>query len=318
MARAGQREGGHNDMRLHNILETYPRDELFQIGEDELLKIALGVLHLSDRPRVKLFVRRDPSRPLHLDPALSAARTLRRGAARRASARMLAQAFGGHVSAYYPSFSDAPLARVHYIIGVEPGAHLEPDDIAARGGDRPGRAHLGVDASRRRCAPSGRRAQAAALLARYGPASRPATATATPRRGAGRPRRHARAGPDRRSPSAPSARPAIRRAASASSSTTEGRAARAGRRAADPRQHGPEGAGRGRLRARPAGRRAGAVGLGARVRARRPARRAARLRGRATARSRQAFLAVWSGQAENDGFNRLVLRARRRPGARPP
>ena len=41
---------------------------------------------------------------------------------------MMAQAFGGHVTAYYPSFTDNPLASIHYIIGVEPGAHLEPDE----------------------------------------------------------------------------------------------------------------------------------------------------------------------------------------------
>ncbi|HXQ46420.1 MAG TPA: NAD-glutamate dehydrogenase domain-containing protein, partial [Caulobacteraceae bacterium] len=40
---------------------------------------------------------------------------------------MLAQAYGGRVTAYYPSFTDNPLASVHYIIGVEPGAHLAPD-----------------------------------------------------------------------------------------------------------------------------------------------------------------------------------------------
>ncbi|MGE5500941.1 MAG: NAD-glutamate dehydrogenase, partial [Ignavibacteriales bacterium] len=40
---------------------------------------------------------------------------------------ILAHAFGGHVSAYYPNFSDAPLARVHFIIGVRPGHHAEPD-----------------------------------------------------------------------------------------------------------------------------------------------------------------------------------------------
>ena len=31
MAAAGFAKGSHNAMRLHNILETYPRDELFQI-----------------------------------------------------------------------------------------------------------------------------------------------------------------------------------------------------------------------------------------------------------------------------------------------
>ena len=40
---------------------------------------------------------------------------------------ILAKAWGGRVSAWYPQLSDQPLTRVHYIIGVEPGAHLNPD-----------------------------------------------------------------------------------------------------------------------------------------------------------------------------------------------
>ena len=60
LERAGKTPGSHNHKRLKNILENYPRDELFQIGEDELLDTALGILHLYDRPRIRLFTRRDP------------------------------------------------------------------------------------------------------------------------------------------------------------------------------------------------------------------------------------------------------------------
>ena len=59
LAGSGAAPGSHNYSVLNNILETLPRDEMFQIGELELLSLALGVLHLSDRPRAKAFVRRD-------------------------------------------------------------------------------------------------------------------------------------------------------------------------------------------------------------------------------------------------------------------
>ncbi|HEY1751737.1 MAG TPA: NAD-glutamate dehydrogenase [Caulobacteraceae bacterium] len=126
MARAGLAAGGHNEMRLANILETYPRDELFQTTEDELLATALGVLHLSDRPRVKLFVRRDPFDRFY-SILFFAPRERYDAHLREEVGRRLAEAFGGHISAYYPSYSDAPLARVHYIVGVTPGRHLDPD-----------------------------------------------------------------------------------------------------------------------------------------------------------------------------------------------
>jgi glutamate dehydrogenase len=126
VGRAALPPGSHNAMRLANILETYPRDELFQTGEDELLAIALGILHLSDRPRVKLFVRHDPF-DRFISILLYVPRERYDSTLRERVGRILAQAFGGHVSAYYPSYSDAPLARVHYIIGVTPGRHPDPD-----------------------------------------------------------------------------------------------------------------------------------------------------------------------------------------------
>jgi len=126
MARAGHAVGSHNALRLDNILETYPRDELFQASEDELLQIALGVLHLSDRPRVKLFVRPDPF-DRFISVLFYAPRERYDARLREEVGRLLAEAFGGHVSAYYPNYSDAPLARVHYIVGVTPLQHLDPD-----------------------------------------------------------------------------------------------------------------------------------------------------------------------------------------------
>ncbi|MDR3507169.1 MAG: NAD-glutamate dehydrogenase [Caulobacteraceae bacterium] len=125
LKRAGMTPRGHNDRRLRNILENYPRDELLQIDEDELYDTALKILHLNDRPRVRLFVRRDP-----FDRYLTALLFLPRDSyeadlADRAG-RMLAQAYGGQVQAFYPSFTDAPLARMQYILAVEPGAHPNP------------------------------------------------------------------------------------------------------------------------------------------------------------------------------------------------
>ena len=60
LERAGFAPASHDGKALLHILETYPRDELFQIADDELFDIALGILHLQERQRVALFVRRDP------------------------------------------------------------------------------------------------------------------------------------------------------------------------------------------------------------------------------------------------------------------
>ncbi len=126
MAAAGFAAGSHNAMRLSNILETYPRDELFQVTAEELLPMALGVLHLSDRPRIKLFARRDPFNRF-VSVLFYAPRDRYDERLRRRAGEILAEAFGGGVSAAHATFSDAPLARIHYVIQLEPGAPAAPD-----------------------------------------------------------------------------------------------------------------------------------------------------------------------------------------------
>ncbi|QQQ17440.1 NAD-glutamate dehydrogenase [Brevundimonas vitis] len=129
LARAGKAAGSHNHKRLKNILENYPRDELFQISEDELLRIASGILHLYDRPRIRIFSRRDP-----FDRFVSVLTFIPRerfdASVRERIGRILARAWGGRLSAWYPQLSDAPLVRIHYIIGVTPGEHPCPDHAA--------------------------------------------------------------------------------------------------------------------------------------------------------------------------------------------
>src|SRR5690606_17169918 len=56
---AGFDSSTHSGRALLNVLESYPRDELFQIDVDTLVETALGILQLSERPRTRLFVRKD-------------------------------------------------------------------------------------------------------------------------------------------------------------------------------------------------------------------------------------------------------------------
>ncbi|HEY2179522.1 MAG TPA: NAD-glutamate dehydrogenase [Caulobacteraceae bacterium] len=129
MALAGFAKGSHNAVRLAYILETYPRDELFQVTVEELLTTALDILHLLDRPKIKLFVRRDPY-DRFASILLYAPRERYDERLRERAGQLFAKAFGGHLSACIPSYSEDPLARIHYIIGVPPDGYLNPD-IAA-------------------------------------------------------------------------------------------------------------------------------------------------------------------------------------------
>ncbi|MBL4620649.1 MAG: NAD-glutamate dehydrogenase [Marinicaulis sp.] len=115
------RPGGHNEKALLNILETYPRDELFQADVDSLRETSLGILRLYKRPRVKLFLRRD-----RFDRFVSAFVFIPRDRfnsdTREQVGDLLAKTYNGRVAAFSPSFGDAALVRAHFIIAIEPGA----------------------------------------------------------------------------------------------------------------------------------------------------------------------------------------------------
>ena len=61
IARSGVPADSHTGKELLDVLETYPRDELLQVGADELLPVALAVLHLQERRQTRLFLRQDPT-----------------------------------------------------------------------------------------------------------------------------------------------------------------------------------------------------------------------------------------------------------------
>ncbi len=122
---AGFRAGGHNAKALVHILETFPRDEMFQSDVDTLMETALGILRLFKRPRTKLFLRRD-----RFDRFISALVYVPRdrfsSTVRMGIGDVLAEAFDGYVAAVNPHFGEASLVRVHFIVAIAPGAPEGP------------------------------------------------------------------------------------------------------------------------------------------------------------------------------------------------
>ena len=59
IARAGFDPSSYASRALLNVLENYPRDELFQIDEDTLYHFAIDIMNLSERPRVRALARVD-------------------------------------------------------------------------------------------------------------------------------------------------------------------------------------------------------------------------------------------------------------------
>jgi glutamate dehydrogenase len=123
---AGFEPNSHSGKALINVLENYPRDELFQIDDDLLYDFALAILQLGERPRVRVLPRRD-----RFDRFVSVLVYVPRdrydSRIRAAIGDYLAAAFNGQVRAFYPFFPEGPLVRVHFIIGRAEGETPNPD-----------------------------------------------------------------------------------------------------------------------------------------------------------------------------------------------
>jgi len=121
LAEAGLPPASHDGKALAHILDTYPRDELFQISEEDLFAISQGILRLGERPTVRVFLRFD-----RFDRFVSALVFVPRDRydthARERIHEILAKALNGRLSAATPTIDESVLARVHYIIGRNEGA----------------------------------------------------------------------------------------------------------------------------------------------------------------------------------------------------
>lgn len=117
---SGFSPNSHDGKALIHILETLPRDELFQIGQNELRDMATGILHLQERQKVAMFVRRDPF-GRYVSCLVYVPRERYTTRLRRQLQDVLAAGFGGQVTAFYTQLSDGVLARLHFIVKTEPG-----------------------------------------------------------------------------------------------------------------------------------------------------------------------------------------------------
>jgi glutamate dehydrogenase len=124
--RAGFDPNSHSGKALVNVLENYPRDELFQIDEDLLYDYALTILQLGERPRPRVLPRRD-----RFDRFVSVLVYVPRdrydSRIRAMIGDYLAATYKGVVRAFYPFFPEGPLVRVHFIIGRDEGETPSPD-----------------------------------------------------------------------------------------------------------------------------------------------------------------------------------------------
>jgi glutamate dehydrogenase len=119
--RAAFPHGSHNEKALSELLETFPRDELFSISVDDLFEITMGILGLGERQRVRLFVRRDEYERF-LSCLVFLPRDRFNTQNRERVQEILRSAFDAESVDFSLRLSESVLVRIHLIARVRQGA----------------------------------------------------------------------------------------------------------------------------------------------------------------------------------------------------
>jgi glutamate dehydrogenase len=119
LERSGLSPRSHSGKDLMEILETYPRDELFQIATDELYRSVVGVLRLAGRRQLRLFVRKD-AYGRFISCLVYLPRDRFTTASRLRMQEILLRELNGVGVDYTTRVTESLLARVHFIVRTDP------------------------------------------------------------------------------------------------------------------------------------------------------------------------------------------------------
>jgi glutamate dehydrogenase len=129
LARSQLKRDSYSGKSLRHILESLPRDELFQSSEDELYSTANGILELRQRARTRLFIRRDRYARF-FSCLVFVPRDRFSTSVRERIEMLLREALQGDEVDSAVLMGEAALARLHVVVRPKVGVH--PDyDVAA-------------------------------------------------------------------------------------------------------------------------------------------------------------------------------------------
>src|SRR3954468_23556189 len=117
VARSGVPADSHTGKELLDVLETYPRDELLQVGTDELLPVAMAVLYLQERRQTRLFLRRAQAGGFW-SALVYLPRDRYTTEVRTRMQQVLLERLGGTAIEYTARSTESVLARLHFVVRV--------------------------------------------------------------------------------------------------------------------------------------------------------------------------------------------------------
>ncbi|MDH6518672.1 glutamate dehydrogenase [Streptomyces sp. SAI-135] len=123
LERAGFSPNSHDGRDLLQILETYPRDELFQTPADELESIATSVLYLQERRRLRLYLRQDEY-GRYYSALVYLPRDRYTTGVRLRIIDILKEELGGISVDFTAWNTESILSRLHFVVRVPQGTEL--------------------------------------------------------------------------------------------------------------------------------------------------------------------------------------------------
>ncbi|MFJ4472590.1 NAD-glutamate dehydrogenase [Streptomyces sp. NPDC089424] len=123
LSRAGFSPNSHDGRDLLQILETYPRDELFQTPADELQAIVTSVLYLQERRRLRLYLRQDEY-GRYYSALVYLPRDRYTTGVRLRIIDILKEELGGTSVDFTAWNTESILSRLHFVIRVPQGTEL--------------------------------------------------------------------------------------------------------------------------------------------------------------------------------------------------
>jgi len=121
-------ESSHGGKAILDVLDTYPRDELFQAPVDELAHAVEKVAHLKERRQVRLFLRRDPY-GRYLSCLVYLPRDRYTTVVRNKMQEILLSRLGGETIDFTARVTESVLARLHFVVAMAEGSALGEVDV---------------------------------------------------------------------------------------------------------------------------------------------------------------------------------------------
>ncbi|MCW2132744.1 NAD-glutamate dehydrogenase [Arthrobacter sp. VKM Ac-2550] len=119
----------HSGKDLLSILESYPRDEIFQMGTQELADIAMGILRLQERRKTRLFLRQDVYGRF-VSALVYLPRDRYTTAVRLRMQDELRKTFEAKAIDYEARMTESSLARLFFRIRLKHGSEVPQIDVA--------------------------------------------------------------------------------------------------------------------------------------------------------------------------------------------